>query len=190
MAIEVQRHEVFPIPVWVGRLTDLEAVGGALADAARLVAVAGSAVDLDADAAPWRDLVHVVQSITDELADASEIGWRERTESHRIVRFDGPEDVAAEQVSLASHARGTFSAATWVVVPPEADQVSTVSFSLRNPYNHLTKRYRLPTYAHHGASPLAMIAFPSFLETFFEVPPPARPWGGPAIAVVSDVHYY
>lgn len=196
MALRITQHDTFAIPVWAMVVDALETH---LADLARDAATLPVTERATAGLVPRRNTraVHgphweawraTAIAVTDRLAEASSIGWRDRTVGDWAVVFSSAAEVGEEWSSLESHGRATFTAALWLEAP-EPSEHAALALVLRNPYNALTKRYLLPTYAHHQASRLSMVVYPSFLEQFFEARG-SSVWSSPGVLLMADIHYY
>ena len=198
--IHVERHEIFPTPVWY---VDFDFLSGHR-DA--LVA------DIDASLADWeapetpgrmtRNTLHQLPGdhwdtfrnnlllLTDGIAGGIKPPWTTRSLHTWAIRFDSPDDFGDERTSLHNHSRSTYTAALWLSVPPELEETGQGATVLRNPQNHLLRRYGMDTYVRFAPVPMSLVVFPSFVEHFPERPESVESFSAPRTLLVSDVHYY
>jgi hypothetical protein len=198
--IHVERHEVFPTPVWFVDLGHLAPHRDALlADIDDSLAtweapgVPGRMTrnDLqDRTGAHWDAYREALHGLTDAIAADLSPPWTTRSVHTWAISFETPEAIGDERTSLHNHARSTYTASLWLSVPAELEATREGATVLRNPQNHLLRRYGMGTYVRFEPVPMSMVVFPSFVEHFPERPATVDTFSRPRTLLVSDVHYY
>ncbi len=198
--IHVDRHEIFPTPVWYVDFGFLNCHREAL-----VADVDSSLADWEAPDVPgrmtrndlhelegphWDAFRESLLTLTDGIAQGIRPPWTTRSLHTWGIRFDGPDQFADERTSLHNHARSTYTAGLWLSVPAELTASGEGATVLRNPQNHLLRRYGMDTYVRFAPVPMALIVFPSFIEHFPERPTSVTEFSTPRTMLVSDIHYY
>ncbi|UDY33945.1 hypothetical protein [Dermatobacter hominis] len=198
----LRRHDVFPVPVWTIDCAHLAEVLPELVDgvdrslAAHTVPdVIGSMTrnDLQSlEGAGWDLYRSTVEGVCDAIAQGFSPPWVERRSFTWGIRYDSSDEFEDEEHALHSHARATLTSAMFISVPTVGggDDSSAGALVLRNPQNHLLRRYGMDTYVHVPPVPLSMVVFPGFLEHFPQRPTIPGAFDVPRTLLVTDVHYY
>lgn len=198
--VRVQRHEVFPTPVWFVDFQFLGPHRDALLDD-----ITTSLAEFTNPGGPgqmtrntlhelpgphWDAYREALLGLCDGVAAELAPAWTTRSVHAWGIMFDGPEAFGDERNSLHNHARSTYTASLWLSVPPELASTGEGATVLRNPQNHVLRRYGMDTYVRFEPVDLALVLFPSFLEHYPEKPPTVEEFSVPRTMLVADVHYY
>lgn len=187
--VEIHAHQIFALPIWTMQADVLAPHRQAIFDDVRSYGTSSSAGWGESEGLHWDRYRALVIKLADLLAKRAQLGWRDRTINESPLWFAQADDVAAERNGIEVHPTATFSMVLWLSTPEVSPGEDPPALVLRNPLNHLTQSYKVPTYANHPAQPLGLVAFPGFVERFVTAGS-LRTWSAPLSAIRSDVHFY